>query len=46
MQKEELIHLHMPMMHIKKYGESISNNEIPSERYKSWEISPLHIHKE
>ena len=46
MQKEELIHLHMLMMHIKKCCESISNNEIPSERYKSLEISPLHIHKE
>ena len=46
MQKEELIHLHMLMMHIKKCCESISNNEIPSERYKSLDISPLHIHKE
>ncbi len=46
MQKEELIHLHMLMIHIKKYCESISDNEIPSERYKSLEISPLHIHKE
>lgn len=46
MQKEELIHLHMLMMHIKKCCESMSNNEIPSERYNSLEISPLHIHKE
>ena len=46
MQKEELIHLHMLMMHVKKCCESISNNEIPSERYKSLEISPHHIHKE
>ena len=46
MQKEELIHLHMLMMHIKKCCESISNHEIPSERYRSLDISPHHIHKE
>ncbi|MDD1699799.1 MAG: UPF0058 family protein [Methanoregula sp.] len=46
MQKEELIHLHMLMMHIKKYCESMTKEEIPSERYDSLEISPLHIHKE
>jgi hypothetical protein len=46
MQKEELIHLHILMVHIKKFCESISNNEIPSERYKSLDISPFHLHKE
>ena len=46
MQKEELIHLHMLMMHIKKYCESMTKEELPSERYDSLDISPLHIHKE
>jgi hypothetical protein len=44
--KEELIHLHTLMMQVKKCCESIANDEIPSERYKSLEITPLHIHKE
>jgi hypothetical protein len=34
------------MMQVKKCCESIANDEIPSERYKSLEITPLHIHKE
>ena len=46
MQKEELIHLHTLMMQIKKCYESIENDEIPSQRYNSLEISPLHIHKD
>ena len=46
MQKEELLHLHMLMIHIKKYYENITNEEIPSERYTSMEISPVHIHKD
>jgi len=33
MQKEELLHLHMLMIHIKKYCENITNDEIHSERY-------------
>ncbi|MBP7120148.1 MAG: UPF0058 family protein [Methanolinea sp.] len=45
MQKEELLHLHMLMIHIKKYYETITNNEIPTKRYNSLEISPVHIHK-
>jgi len=45
-QKEELIHLHTLMMQIKKCYESVANDEIPSERYNSLEITPLHIHKE
>ncbi|MGA2121377.1 MAG: UPF0058 family protein [Methanoregula sp.] len=46
MQKEELLHLHMLMFQIKKYFESITNDEILTERYNSLEISPLHIHKD
>ena len=46
MQKEELLHLHVLMIHIKKYYEGITNEEIPTERYNSLEISPLHIHRE
>ncbi|MGA2912466.1 MAG: UPF0058 family protein [Methanoregula sp.] len=46
MQKDELLHLHMLMIHIKKYYEYITNDEIPSERYNSLEISPVHIHKD
>jgi hypothetical protein len=45
-QKEELLHLHMLMIHIKKYCENITNDEIHSERYNSLEISPGHIHKD
>lgn len=45
MQKEELLHLHMLMVHIKKYYENITNDEIPTERYDALEISPVHIHK-
>jgi hypothetical protein len=45
-QKNELLHLHMLMFHIKMYFEGITNNEILTERYNSLEISPLHIHKD
>jgi hypothetical protein len=45
-QKEELLHLHMLMSHIKKYCENITNDEIHSERYSSLEISPCHLHKD
>ncbi|MCX6699727.1 MAG: UPF0058 family protein [Methanomicrobiales archaeon] len=45
MQKEELLHLHMLMVHIKKYYENITNDEIPTERYDALEVSPVHIHK-
>ena len=34
------------MIHIKKYYEGITNEEIPTERYTTLEISPLHIHRE
>jgi len=35
----------MLMIHIKKYYETITNQEIPTKRYNSLEISPVHIHK-
>ncbi|MDD1716197.1 MAG: UPF0058 family protein [Methanolinea sp.] len=35
----------MLMIHIKKYYESITGDEIPTKRYSSLEISPVHIHK-
>lgn len=35
----------MLMVHIKKYYENITNDEIPTERYNALEISPVHIHK-
>lgn len=46
MQKEELLHLHMLMIHIKKYYEGVTNEEIETDRYNSMEISPVHIHKD
>ncbi|MDO9036636.1 MAG: UPF0058 family protein [Methanoregula sp.] len=46
MQKEELLHLHMLMIHIKKYYEGISNENIKTDRYSSLEISPVHIHRD
>jgi hypothetical protein len=45
-QKEELLHLHMLMIHIKKYYEGVTNEEIGTDRYNSLEISPVHIHKD
>jgi hypothetical protein len=45
-QKEELLHLHMLMIHIKKYYEGISHEEVHTKRYNSLEISPVHIHKD
>jgi hypothetical protein len=36
----------MLMIHIKKYYEGITNNEIPTNRYSSLAISPVHIHKD
>ena len=46
MQKEELLHLHMLMIHIKKYYEGVNNEEIQTDRYNTLEISPVHIHKD
>ncbi|QXO94875.1 UPF0058 family protein [Methanospirillum purgamenti] len=45
MQKEELLHLHMLFIHVRKYYETITNEEIPTERYNTLHISPVHIHK-
>jgi hypothetical protein len=36
----------MLMIHIKKYYEGITSDEIPTTRYKSLAISPVHIHKD
>jgi len=36
----------MLMIHIKKYYEGITREEIPTDRYNSLEISPVHIHKD
>jgi len=46
LQKEELLHLHTLMVHIKKYYESVSGEEIETQLYNSLAISPFHIHKE
>ena len=46
MQKEELLHLHVLMIHIKNYYERITNEEIQTKRYTSLGISPFHIHKD
>ncbi|HJJ28583.1 MAG TPA: UPF0058 family protein [Methanocorpusculum sp.] len=45
MQKEELIHLHMLMVQVKKYYESVSDNKVNTEEYDALSISPIHIHK-
>jgi hypothetical protein len=36
----------MLMIHIKKYYEGITNDEIQTNRYNSLTISPVHIHKD
>lgn len=36
----------MLMIHIKKYYEGITNEEISTNRYNSLTISPVHIHKD
>ena len=45
MQKEELLHLHMLLVHVKNYYESVNGEEIITENYNLLEISPVHIHK-
>ncbi|MGC9435361.1 MAG: UPF0058 family protein [Methanomicrobiales archaeon] len=45
MQKEELLHLHMLMVHLKKYSEMMTGMDIPTDKYNSMHISPVHIHK-
>ena len=45
-QKEELLHLHMLIFHIRMYFEGVTGGEIRTERYNSLDISPFHIHKD
>ncbi len=45
MQKEELLHLHMLLVQVKKYYETIDNEEIKTAKYDKLNISPVHIHK-
>ena len=45
-QKEELLHLHCLMVHIKKYLENLTNEEIHSERYNSLGTTTSHLHKD
>jgi hypothetical protein len=35
----------MLFIHVKKYYEALTNNEIPTDRYNDLDISPVHIHK-
>lgn len=35
----------MLFIHVRKYYETITNEEIPTERYNTLHISPVHIHK-
>lgn len=44
-QKEELLHLHMLLIQIKKFYETHSGEEINAEKYSSLLVSPVHIHK-
>ena len=46
MQKEELLHLHMLLFHLKRYLEGTGNDEIHTEQYNSLDVSPFHIHKD
>ena len=46
MQKEELLHLHCLMMHIKTYLENITGGEIHAERYTSLGTTTSHLHKD
>jgi hypothetical protein len=45
LQKEELLHLHMLLIHIKKYYENTTGDDVLTGRYDSLLISPVHIHK-
>ncbi len=44
-QKEELLHLHMLLMHIKKYYETTTGEEVYTPDYDVLHVSPAHIHK-
>ena len=45
-QKEELLHLHCLMIHIKTYLENSTSEEIHSERYTSLGTTTSHLHKD
>ncbi|HJJ36063.1 MAG TPA: UPF0058 family protein [Methanocorpusculum sp.] len=45
MQKEELLHIHMLLVQIKKYYEHINHSVIATGEYDALAISPMHIHK-
>lgn len=45
LQKEELIHLHMLMVTVRKYYETMSGDAVSTNKYDSLLISPVHIHK-
>lgn len=45
MQKEELLHLHMLFVHVKKYYEATYGDEVCTTGYNGLSISPVHIHK-
>lgn len=45
MQKEELLHLHMLMVQLRKYYETVAGEEITTDDYDSLAVSPVHIHR-
>lgn len=45
MQKEELLHIHMLLVQIKKYYEHINHTIVDTGEYDALDISPMHIHK-
>jgi len=45
LQKEELIHLNMLMVTVKKYYETMTGDAVSTQKYDSLLISPVHIHK-
>jgi len=45
-QKEELLHLHCLMIHIKTYLENSTSEEIHAERYTSLGTTTSHLHKD
>ena len=45
-QKEELLHLHCLMIHVKTYLENITNEGIHSERYNSSGTTTSRLHKD
>jgi len=44
-QKEELLHVHMLLMHIRKYYETTTGEEVYTPDYDLLGVSPAHIHK-